>query len=76
MEDFYREGRKRFKILMDGNKPIGGKWNYDRQNRKPPKKNLQTPEPLTFEPDQITQSVITWIARAARVFRLRKNSAI
>ena len=61
MEDFYREGRKRFKILMDGNQPIGGKWNYDQQNRKPPKKNLQTPEPLTFEPDQITQSVITWI---------------
>ncbi|MBE9046158.1 cryptochrome/photolyase family protein [Pleurocapsales cyanobacterium LEGE 10410] len=61
MENFYREGRKRFKILMDGNQPIGGKWNYDRQNRKPPKKSLQTPEPLTFEPDTITQEVIDWI---------------
>ena len=61
MEDFYREGRKRFNILMDGNKPIGGKWNYDRQNRKPPKKSLQTPKPLTFEPDAITQEVIDWI---------------
>lgn len=61
MEDFYREGRKRFGILMNGNQPVGGKWNYDRQNRKPPQKGLQTPEPLTFEPDQITQEVIDWI---------------
>lgn len=25
MEDFYREGRKRFQILMDGDRPLGGK---------------------------------------------------
>ncbi|MEY2856693.1 MAG: hypothetical protein RLZZ74_1003 [Cyanobacteriota bacterium] len=61
MEDFYREGRKRFKILMEGQKPIGGKWNYDQENRKPPKKNLQTPKPLIFEPDEITQGVIDWV---------------
>ena len=58
MEDFYREGRKRFKILMDGTKPIGGKWNFDKQNRKPPKGNLETPLALWFEPDAITQAVI------------------
>lgn len=61
MEDFYREGRKRFNILMSGKKPIGGKWNYDKQNRKPPKNNLQTPERLWFEPDKITQEVIDWV---------------
>ncbi len=58
MEDFYREGRKRFQILMEGNKPIGGKWNFDLQNRLPPKDNLKTPHALWFEPDRITQSVI------------------
>ncbi|MEM6403579.1 MAG: cryptochrome/photolyase family protein, partial [Cyanobacteria bacterium P01_D01_bin.116] len=58
MEDFYREGRKRFDILMEGDKPIGGKWNLDKENRKPPKGNLNTPEPLWFEPDNITQEVI------------------
>jgi deoxyribodipyrimidine photolyase-related protein len=63
MEDFYRAGRKRFNILMEGQKPIGGQWNYDQQNRKPPKKNLQTPEPLIFEPDEITQEVIDWVAQ-------------
>ncbi len=61
MEDFYREGRKRFNILMDGKKPLGGKWNYDQQNRKPPQKSLQTPQPLTFKPDAITRSVIDLI---------------
>ncbi|VEP18486.1 (6-4) photolyase [Hyella patelloides LEGE 07179] len=61
MEDFYREGRKRFNILMSGKDPIGGKWNYDKQNRKPPKKNLETPERIWFEPDNITQEVINWI---------------
>ena len=61
MEDFYRESRKRFDILMESGKPSGGKWNYDKQNRKPPKKNLQTPEPLVFEADEITQAVINWV---------------
>ena len=58
LEDFYRQGRKRFNILMDGDKPIGGKWNFDKQNRNPPKKNLATPTALWFEPDRITISVI------------------
>ncbi|MBE9212098.1 cryptochrome/photolyase family protein [Plectonema cf. radiosum LEGE 06105] len=58
MEDFYREGRRRFDILMEADKPIGGKWNLDAYNRKPPARNLNTPEPLWFEPDEITQEVI------------------
>ena len=61
MEDFYRESRKKFQVLMDGKKPIGGKWNYDKDNRNPPKKNIKTPLPLTFEPDLITQEVIDWV---------------
>ena len=34
MEEFYRNMRKKFSILMDGDKPIGGKWNFDSDNRK------------------------------------------
>ncbi len=58
LEDFYREGRKRFKVLMNGNQPIGGQWNFDKQNRRPPQVKLETPQPLWFEPDEMTQSVI------------------
>lgn len=58
LEDFYREGRKRFKVLMNGKDPIGGKWNFDKENRKPPKGELKTPKPIWFEPDEITLEVI------------------
>jgi deoxyribodipyrimidine photolyase-related protein len=58
MENFYRAGRKRFNILMAGNQPIGDKWNFDQQNRKPPKGQLNPPDSLWFEPDSITQAVI------------------
>jgi len=34
MEEFYRSMRKKFSILMKDEKPIGGKWNYDLDNRK------------------------------------------
>ncbi len=58
MESFYREGRKRLGVLMAGKQPIGGEWNYDKENRKPPKGKLDTPPPLTFAPDAITQTVM------------------
>ncbi|NBD34204.1 MAG: cryptochrome/photolyase family protein [Cyanobacteria bacterium] len=58
MEDFYREGRKRFNVLVEGKKPVGGSWNFDQDNRKPPQKNLAPPDPLTFSPDPMTQAVI------------------
>lgn len=58
MESFYREGRKRFDVLMEGDQPIGGQWNFDKDNRKPPKGKLNTPAPRWFEPDAITQAVI------------------
>ncbi len=38
MEDFYRWQRKRLNYLMDGNQPVGGKWNFDEENRLPPPK--------------------------------------
>jgi deoxyribodipyrimidine photolyase-related protein len=64
LESFYRESRKRFDILMEGNNPVGGQWNFDQANRKPPKANLQPPAPLTFEPDEITQTVMTLVEQA------------
>jgi deoxyribodipyrimidine photolyase-related protein len=34
MASFYAEQRKRLNILMDGDKPAGGKWSFDDENRK------------------------------------------
>jgi len=59
MELFYREGRRRFGVLMDPDgQPMGGQWNYDHDNRKAPPKGLAGPEPLWFEADAITRAVI------------------
>jgi deoxyribodipyrimidine photolyase-related protein len=33
MEDFHRAQRRRFDVLMEGGEPVGGNWNYDRDNR-------------------------------------------
>jgi deoxyribodipyrimidine photolyase-related protein len=62
MEHFYREGRRRFGVLMEGSgsaaTPLGGQWNYDHDNRRPPVRGLKGPPPLWFEPDRITRAVI------------------
>lgn len=67
MESFYREGRKRYNILMEGTAqrptPVGGQWNYDKENRKPPKKGIDPPARHWFEPDEITQQVMADVAK-------------
>ena len=36
MERFYRRMRTRHGVLVEsGDKPVGGRWNYDQENRKP-----------------------------------------
>ena len=41
LSSFYQYGRKKFKILIDkDNKPIGGKWSFDAENRKKIPSNL------------------------------------
>ena len=67
MELFYREGRRRFGVLMEGEgpsaTPLGGQWNYDHDNRRPPTKGLAGPAPLWIEPDAITLEVIAKVRR-------------
>lgn len=58
MENFYRWQRKRLEILMDGEKPLGGTWNFDQENRLPPPKNYHYPPYLTHQRDEIDLAVI------------------
>jgi deoxyribodipyrimidine photolyase-related protein len=37
---FYKFQRERLDILMKNNKPVGGKWSYDDENRKPLPNNI------------------------------------
>ncbi|MEM9304068.1 MAG: cryptochrome/photolyase family protein [Pseudomonadota bacterium] len=61
MEFFYREMRKRLGVLLEPDgKPVGGKWNYDADNREsfgkdgPP----AVDQGGRFAPDALTQAVI------------------
>ncbi len=62
MEFFYREMRKKYNILMEGDKPVGGEWNYDEHNRQPPDENLDVPKPYNAQIDDITQDCIDLVA--------------
>ncbi|RUO27438.1 cryptochrome/photolyase family protein [Aliidiomarina sanyensis] len=51
METFYRQIRKETGYLMEGNKPEGGKWNYDQENRNKLPDSQTLPDPLIFAND-------------------------
>jgi deoxyribodipyrimidine photolyase-related protein len=59
MEQFYRDQRRRFDVLMDGDEPVGGRWNYDHDNREPPPKapTLGLPAPWQPAEDDIDAQV-------------------
>lgn len=59
MENFYRWQRIRLDILLEGDKPLGGSWNYDDENRLPPPDEPHPwPEYPRHERDQIDKEVI------------------
>ena len=62
MEDFYRIMRRQTGLLMDGDQPIGGQWNYDQENRKSVPKGHRFTPPLRFAPDAITTEVMALVA--------------
>ena len=64
MEYFYREMRRKTGLMMDGDAPAGGQWNYDHDNRKPAKADLFRPAPLRMEPDAVVEEVLDLVAAA------------
>jgi deoxyribodipyrimidine photolyase-related protein len=63
LEYFYRELRKRHQVLMEGDQPVGGQWNFDTENRKSfgAKGPGSVPDRVRFKPDAITQEVIALV---------------
>lgn len=63
MEYFYRAQRRQHRILMDGDAPAGGRWNFDTENRQSfgARGPGFVPPPSRFEPDDITRSVIALV---------------
>ncbi|MEY3083195.1 MAG: hypothetical protein RJA94_3180 [Pseudomonadota bacterium] len=62
MEFFYRDMRRLSGLLMEGDDPVGGQWNFDHDNRKALPKNLTPPNRRRFDPDPVTREVIDMVA--------------
>lgn len=60
MEDFHHARRRRFDVLMEGERPVGGGWNLDDENREPPPKDRRTlgvAGPWTPTEDEVDERV-------------------
>lgn len=63
MEYFYRLMRQRTGLLMEGGKPVGGQWNFDKDNRKPLPATRPLPARVRFLPDATTRQVLDLVRR-------------
>lgn len=65
LEFFYRWLRKRENVLMEGDQPVGGKWNFDHDNRGSFDKRGPglLPRPIAFARNKITQTVIDLVEK-------------
>ncbi len=67
LEYFYREQRKRHRVLMEsggeGDSPLGGRWNFDTENRQAfgATGPADVPPRAAFEPDAVTREVIALV---------------
>jgi deoxyribodipyrimidine photolyase-related protein len=61
MEFFYRDMRRWHGLLMEGGEPVGGRWNFDAENRKALPKTVRPPKIPAFPPDGITRDVIALV---------------
>jgi deoxyribodipyrimidine photolyase-related protein len=57
MEDFYREQRRRLGLLMDGDEPVGGRWNFDAENRRTPPATARPPRTYSPREDEHDEAV-------------------
>jgi deoxyribodipyrimidine photolyase-related protein len=62
LESFYRAMRKKYDILMDGEQPLNGQWNFDIDNRKKLPINHKATAPLIFNND--VSDILTEIKKA------------
>ena len=62
MENFYHKQRIRLGVLMEGKEPVGGAWNFDKDNRLPPPKKYEGAPYLEHKRDEIDAEVAAELA--------------
>jgi len=82
MENFYRKQRIRLGVLMDGKDPVGGAWNFDKENRLPAPKKYEGAPYLEHKRDEIDAEVAaelghtpttTWATTRAGALKQLRN---
>ncbi len=63
MEFFYREMRRKTGVLMEGGKPAGGRWNFDKDNRKRLPAEAQAPARLLIAPNATVRELMAAVER-------------
>ena len=65
LEFFYREMRRKTGVLMDGEQPEGGAWNFDTDNRGSfgPGGPGEIAKPMSCAPDEITREVLALVEK-------------
>lgn len=65
LENFYRQMRRQLGILMTGDNPIGGQWNFDKDNRGSfgPDGPGYIKVPRSFRQDGVTRAVVDMVER-------------
>ena len=61
MDAFYRHVRRRLGVLMEGGKPVGGRFSFDTDNRQPWHGQPPAPTPPHFEVDDVTEEVCSLV---------------
>ena len=61
MTHFYVAQRKRLRILVEGDKPVGGKWSFDPENRKKIPKELELPLHPSSKPDSVIEEAKKYV---------------
>jgi len=72
MEDFYRWRRRSTGWLMEGEEPVGGRWNLDTDNRQPPDIELApraaADPPIVDMPDDVDATLGAWLPEDLGLF--------
>ncbi len=85
MESFYREMRRKYAVLMEGNQPLTGQWNYDQDNRQalkdkslilPPRLHPKQVGPILDLLDRCGVSTIGTLDREAFVWPTSRKESL
>ena len=64
MQHFYEGQRRRLDLLMDGDRPVGGRWSYDTENRRRLPRGTPVPAMPEAGRNRHTRDALAWVREA------------